>query len=89
MQLKVVTLMLSSLLVTAGATEAADKTHQQMMAEIRMLQEQQQQLAAMLGGLADTLKTVTTRMDDQTNASERRSRIRNCWSTASPKACVF
>jgi tol-pal system protein YbgF len=71
MQLKVVTLMLSSLLVTAGATEAADKTHQQMMAEIRMLQEQQQQLAAMLGGLADTLKTVTARMDDQTNASRK------------------
>ena len=71
MQLKVATLMLSSLLVTAGATEAADKTHQQMMAEIRMLQEQQQQLAAMLGGLADTLKTVTARMDDQTNASRK------------------
>ena len=63
--------MLSSLLVTAGATEAADKTHQQIMAEIRMLQEQQQQLAAMLGGLADTLKTVTARMDDQTNASRK------------------
>ena len=71
MQLKVATLMLSSLLVTAGATEAADKTHQQMMAEIRMLQEQQQQMAAMLGGLADTLKTVTARMDDQTNASRK------------------
>ena len=71
MQLKVVTLMLSSLLVTAGATDAADKTHQQMMAEIRMLQEQQQQMAAMLGGLADTLKTVTARMDDQTNASRK------------------
>ena len=54
----------------AGAADA-DKTHQQIMAEIRMLQEQQQQLAAMLGNLADTLKTVTSRIDDQTNASRK------------------
>jgi tol-pal system protein YbgF len=59
------------LLFTAGTAEAADKTHQQMMAEIRMLQEQQQQLAHMLGGLAETLKTVTARMDDQTNATRK------------------
>ena len=37
---------------------AADKTHQQLLAEIRMLQEQQAQLQQMLGGLADTLKTM-------------------------------
>jgi tol-pal system protein YbgF len=50
---------------------AGDKTHQQMMAEIRMLQEQQQQLAQMIGGLADTLKTVTARIDDQTSANRK------------------
>ena len=59
------------LLVTTSPASAADKTHQQMMAEIRMLQEQQQQLEQMLGGLADTLKTVTARMDDQTNANRK------------------
>ena len=59
------------LMLFANSAAAGDKTHQQMMAEIRMLQEQQQQLAAMLGGLADTLKTVTARMDDQTNASRK------------------
>lgn len=47
------------------ASAAANKEHQQLMAEIRMLQEQQQQLQQMLGGLADTLKTITTRMDAQ------------------------
>ncbi len=50
---------------------AADKAHQQLMAEIRMLQEQQQQLQQLIGGLADALKTVTTKLDDQSNASRK------------------
>jgi tol-pal system protein YbgF len=41
------------------------------MAEIRMLQEQQQQLQQMLGGLADTLKTVTAKLDDQTSTNRK------------------
>ena len=52
--------------VLASPVCAADKAHQQLMAEIRMLQEQQQQLQQMLGGLTDTLKTVTAKLDDQT-----------------------
>ncbi len=71
MDVKVVAPIVWALVFTAGMAEAADKTHQQMMAEIRMLQEQQQQLAQMMGGLAETLKTVTSRMDDQTNASRK------------------
>ena len=51
------------LLVTASPAAAADKTHQQMMAEIRMLQEQQAQLQQMLHGLADTLKTMTAKIE--------------------------
>lgn len=60
-------------LVVAGAApaHAADKVHQQLMAEIRMLQEQQQQLQQMLGGLADTLKVVTSKLDDQTGADRK------------------
>jgi tol-pal system protein YbgF len=60
-------------LVLAGSTPAlaADKAHQQLMAEIRMLQEQQQQLQQMLGGLADTLKVVTAKLDDQTGAARK------------------
>lgn len=50
---------------------AADKTHQQLMAEIRMLQEQQQQLQQILGSLADTLKAVTAKIDNQSGASRK------------------
>ena len=61
------------LLVMAGASpaSAADKAHQQLMAEIRMLQEQQQQLQQVLGGLADTLKVMTAKLDDQTGANRK------------------
>lgn len=53
------------------AAAAADKTHMQIMAEIRMLQEQQQQLQQMLGNLADTLKTITSKIDDQANVQRK------------------
>ena len=60
-------------LVVAGATPAAaaDKAHQQLMAEIRMLQEQQQQLQQMVGGLTEALKVVTTKIDDQTGTNRK------------------
>jgi tol-pal system protein YbgF len=63
------TAMLALAVSTPAA--AADKVHQQLMAEIRMLQEQQQQLQQMLGGLADTLKVVTTKLDEQTGANRK------------------
>lgn len=50
---------------------AADKTHQQIMAELRMLQEQQQQLQQLLGGLGDTLRTLTTKIDEQSGATRK------------------
>jgi tol-pal system protein YbgF len=50
---------------------AANKEHLQLMAEIRMLQEQNQQLQALLGTLQDTLKTVTTKIDDQSAATRK------------------
>ena len=50
---------------------AANKEHQQLMAELRMLQEQQQQIHQMLGTLGDALKTLTTRLDDQGNATRK------------------
>lgn len=55
----------------AAPAAAADKAHQQLMAEIRMLQEQQQQLQQLLGSLADTLKSVTARIDEQSAASRK------------------
>ncbi len=60
---------------SAPAYAAADKTHQQLMAEIRMLQEQQQQLQQMLGGLAqsmaDTLKAINAKLDDQASGTRK------------------
>ena len=62
---------LSLLVAGASPAAAADKAHQQLMAEIRMLQEQQQQLQQLVGGLAETLKVVTSKIDDQTGASRK------------------
>lgn len=59
------------ILGAAPAFAAADKTHMQMMAEIRMLQEQQQQLQHMLGNLADTLKSISSKIDDQSNVARK------------------
>jgi tol-pal system protein YbgF len=61
----------ATLLSAAPPASAADKAHQQLMAEIRMLQEQQQQLQQLIGGLTDALKTVTTKLDDQANAGRK------------------
>ena len=56
--------LLFALVVPTVASAAANKEHLQLMAEIRMLQEQQQQLQGLLGALQDTLKVVTTKLDD-------------------------
>ncbi len=59
-------------LSASPAAAAANKEHLQLMAEIRMLQEQNQQLQALLGTLQDTLKIVTTKIDEQ-SAAQRKS----------------
>ncbi|MCX6551477.1 MAG: tol-pal system protein YbgF [Acidobacteria bacterium] len=61
------------LLAASAATPlaAGNKEHQQMMADIRMLQQQNQLLQAQLAALADVLKTVTTRLDEQAGVSRR------------------
>ena len=53
------------------AVAAANKEHLQLMAEIRMLQEQNQQLQALLGSLQDTLKTVSSKIDEQSAAARK------------------
>ena len=58
-------------LAVPAVAGAANKEHQQLMAEIRMLQEQQQQLQQMLGGLADTLKVMTTRLDSDADVTRK------------------
>ena len=63
--------VLCGLMLAASPAAAADKTHLQLMAEIRMLQEQSQQLHALLGSLQDTLKAVTTKLDEQSAATRK------------------
>ncbi len=60
-----------AILNAAPAQAAANKEHQQLMAEIRMLQEQQQQLQQMLGTLSDGLKAIATKIDDQSAAMRK------------------
>ena len=50
---------------------AADREHQQMMADIRMLQEQGNRLHLMLGTLDQTLQSLLSRLDEQDDAARR------------------
>ena len=52
-------------LLVVTPVRGADREHQQMMADIRMLQEQTVRLNLMLGTLDETLQTVLTRLDEQ------------------------
>jgi tol-pal system protein YbgF len=61
----------SLLMLTPRPAAAANKEHQQLMADLRILQEQSQLLQNMLGTLGDTLKAVNTRLDQQAEASRR------------------
>src|SRR4029079_9796387 len=58
-------------LTASPAAAAANKEHLQLLAEIRMLQEQVQQLQAMIGTLTDAQKTVITRLDEQATGSRK------------------
>ena len=55
-----------------ATSAAADREHQQIMADLRMLQEQTQQLQALMNGLGEALKAVNSRLEDQT-ALERKA----------------
>lgn len=56
---------------TATPAAAANREHQQLMADIRMLQEQTQQLQQSIGQLTDVLKLITTRLDEQNNVNRK------------------
>jgi tol-pal system protein YbgF len=55
----------------AAPAAAANKEHQQLMADIRMLQEQAQILQTLLGTLTETVKAVNTRLDQQTEVNRK------------------
>ncbi len=62
------------LLLAFSATqplEAANKEHQQMMADIRMLQQQNTRLQAQLAAVTKLLESVTARLEEQAAASRK------------------
>jgi len=59
------------LLVAASPASAANKEHQQMMADLRMLQEQSQLLQNLIASVTDTLKAVNTRLDQQAETNRK------------------
>jgi TolA-binding protein len=69
--LRHVPLALVVLALLAPPAVAANKEHQQMMADIRMLQEQQQRLQLQLAAMLDALKTVATKLDDAAGTSRK------------------
>ena len=69
LQLAALALLLAAL--ATAPMEAANKEHQQMMADLRMLQQQNQLLQAQLTALADALRTVSARLDEQTGVNRK------------------
>ena len=59
------------LLTAASPAHAANKEHQQLMADLRMLQEQSQLLQNLIGSVTDTLKAVNTRLDQQAETTRK------------------
>lgn len=55
----------------ATPAHAANKEHQQMLADIRMLQEQQQRLQLQLATLLDALKTVSAKLDESAGTNRK------------------
>ena len=71
---KILPVVLAAALLAGAAApaRAANKEHQQLMADIRMLQEQSQLLQNMLASLTDVVKVLSTHLDqrfDQQNAA--------------------
>ena len=71
--MKQTAILLVSMLALAAAApaSAANKEHQQLMADLRILQEQTQLLQNALGTLTDALKAVNTRIDQQTETNRK------------------
>ena len=73
MQMRLTGAMLSVVLATVFVAPAlaADKETRQMMADIRILQEQSQQLQNLIAAVNETIKAVNARIDEQTGASRK------------------
>ena len=73
MQMRLTGAILSVALATVFVAPAfaADKETRQMMADIRILQEQSQQLQNLIAAVNETIKAVNTRIDEQTGANRK------------------
>jgi tol-pal system protein YbgF len=60
-----------AVLVVPRPAAAANKEHQQLMADLRILQEQSQQLQNMVATLAEAIKAVNARIDQQAETDRR------------------
>jgi len=65
--------LVALLLAVSVATPAyaVDKEQRQLMADVRMLQEQNQQLQNLLGSIAEAIKSVNARIDEQANTTRK------------------
>jgi len=59
-------------LLSAAPAAAQNREHQQMTAELRMLQEQTQQLALSLAQIAEAIKGLNARLDGSDQAAQKR-----------------
>ena len=64
-------LAIAYVVLAPAAPAAADREHQQIMADLRILQEQTQQLQALMTDLGEALRAVNTRLDDQTSLERK------------------
>src|SRR2546423_2657051 len=64
-------LLAAAIVLAATPARAANKEHQQLMADLRILQEQSQLLQNMLGTLSDAIKAVNTRLDQQAETTRK------------------
>ena len=66
-----VVLALAYVVLAPVTPAAADREHQQIMADLRILQEQTQQLQALMTDLGEALKAVNSRIEDQTSLERK------------------
>jgi len=61
----------TAVLAAGPRVDAANREHEQILADIRMLQEQNQRLQLALAALGETLAKLTTKIDEQGNATRK------------------
>ena len=66
-----VVLALAYVVLAPATPAAADREHQQIMADLRILQEQTQQLQALMTDLGEAIKAVNSRIEDQTSLERK------------------